>query len=138
MSSQRGEYHFMPPHKGRLKVIGMVDAEQLSGVWGAALASAEGLPFFLLEADISEMDGQSPDARRATIKYFHSLPPFAIAVVAKTFAQRAIGKLVIKASRLLATDQGNLEASDFFKNSEQANEWLDSQVDMLKAKAGVD
>ena len=138
MTSQRGEYHFRPPNKGRLKVIGMVDAEQLSGVWESALASAKDLPYFLLEADITEMDGQSPEARKATIKYFHSLPPFAIAVVASTFAQRAIGKLVIKASRILSTNQGNLQASDFFKDSVQANEWLDRQVDMLKTIAGVE
>lgn len=125
MVDLRGEFRFTPPNKGWIKVYGKISVEQISEVLQGAVEASSGLPYFLLQVDISEMAGATPEARSASAKFFKAMPPFAFAVVGGTFAQRTIAKIVLKATEMLHKDKKMVSA--FFDTSESAMVWLDSQ-----------
>jgi hypothetical protein len=132
MDDQRGEFHLTAPNRGWLKVYGKVSEEQVTLVLQEAIEAAAGLPYFLLEVDISAMDGATPEARRASAKLFREMPPLAFAVLGGTFAQRTIAKIVLKASEMLQKDNGQVSA--FFADSESARGWLESQGVAFESK----
>lgn len=125
MDEQQGEFRFNPPNKGWIKVYGKISVEQISDVLQRAVEASAGLSYFLLEVDISDMDGATPEARRVSAKFFKEMPPFAFAVLGGTFAQRTIAKLVLKATEMLHKD--NRLISEFFADIASANVWLDAQ-----------
>ncbi|WP_266221608.1 hypothetical protein [Paraliomyxa miuraensis] len=126
MDDQRGEFRFTPPNRGWIKVFGRVSEEQVSEVLRGAVDASVGLPYFLMEVDISEMEGATPEARRVSAKFFHQMPPLAFAVLGGTFAQRTIAKLVLKASEMLLKD--NKQVSAFFSDHESADKWLETRA----------
>lgn len=132
MDEQRGEFRFTPPNKGWLKVYGKVSEDQIAEILKQAAEASSGLPYFLLEVDISEMDGATPEARRVTAKYFREMPPLALAILGGSFAQRTIAKLVLKAAQILQGE--NKDASDFFTDQQSAAAWLEMEAAHFQSK----
>jgi hypothetical protein len=79
-------------------------------------------PYLLLEADMSHIDGATPEARKIAADRLDALPDRAIAVVGGSFAQRIIAKLVLTALSMLGR-KGRSEAR-FFSDSQSARNWL--------------
>ena len=125
MSSEPGEFRAHPPNRAWVKAIGKIEEDGISVLLQQVLDFSEGFPYLLLEIDISEMTGASPEARRVSSKLFNQMPPIAFALVGGTFAQRTLAKLVIKAVEVLR-GKGRL-VSSFFATTEEALEWMEGQ-----------
>lgn len=123
--TQPGEFRAHPPNRAWVKAFGKIEEDDIAALLQQVLDYAEGFPYLLLEINISEMTGATPEARRVSSKLFNQMPPIAFALVGGTFAQRTLAKLVIKAVEVLR-GKGRL-VSAFFASSEEAVEWLEMQ-----------
>jgi len=125
MPNKPGEFRAHPPNRAWIKVYGKIQEDEISAVLEEVLAFSEKLTYLLLEIDISDMSGATPEARRVSAKLFNQMPPIAYALVGGTFTQRALAKLVLKAVELLRGKER--QVFSFFPTSEGAIKWLDMQ-----------
>jgi len=127
-----GEYRFVAPCTVQIKFHGKIDEAQARSLLGRAAERAVGLPYVLLEVDISEMAGASPESRRISAELLRSMPYRIIAVHGGSFAQRIIAKLVVKASEMLSDGR---QISSFFEHEADAQAWARAQAATLDEPA---
>ncbi|MEM7160741.1 MAG: hypothetical protein AAF799_48355 [Myxococcota bacterium] len=125
MTEKPGEFWAFPPNRARVKVYGNIEEAEISRVLMQVLDFSQGTDFLMLEIDISEMTGATPEARRVSAKIFGEMPAMAFALVGGSFSQRALAKLVLKAVELLRGKKRQVVS--FFKESEPAVSWLEQQ-----------
>ena len=116
------EFELVEPRYLRIRFLAEMDGPEMLALMEAMEESIGKEPFFLLEADVREVKGVSPDARRIAAERFLKLPDRAIAMVGGGFAQRLFAKLVLTAVSMLSRNPRN--ASEFFQHPEAARAWL--------------
>lgn len=117
----RVEFEFIEPCLIVLKIHGFFDVESATDTIQKMEDAVMGKPYFLLESDMSMIDGASPEARATVIQGLNRLPARAIAVIGGSFGQRVLGRLIIKAAVLLGKTN---TVGKFFSTKEAAREWL--------------
>jgi hypothetical protein len=122
----RTEYSFVDPCLCRVKFLGVLEGPELEDLFDWMAMKVEGLPYFLIEADMSAISGATPEARKLAADRLRSMPDFAISLVGGTFSQRIIAKLVLTAVEMLT--RGKTKAG-FFKDEESSRAWLYSVID---------
>lgn len=128
MSNEPGrtEHAFVEPCLVEVKFFGVLEGPELDTLFDWMEAKVAGLPYFLIEADMSAISGAKPEARKLAADRLRSMPDFAIALVGGSFAQRIIAKLVLTAIEMLS--KGKTKAG-FFKDREASRAWLWGVVD---------
>lgn len=124
--SGRTEYGFVEPCLVEVKFFGMLEGPELAGLFDWMEGAVRGLPYFVIEADMSAIQGATPEARKLAADRLRNMPDFAIALVGGSFSQRIIAKLVLTAIEMLS--RGKTKAG-FFKDTEASRVWLWSVVD---------
>jgi hypothetical protein len=122
MKPTRTDFEYVPPRLVSIRFHGTLDEDEARNVMEAIHASVSNEPYLLLEADMSKIDGATPEARKIAADRLDALPDRAIAVVGGSFAQRIIAKLVLTALAMLGRS-GKSEAR-FFSDSQSARAWL--------------
>ncbi len=131
MTDQQGTFEFCPPNKARIKLHGKVGVEQIKRILEQVFDHADGQPFFLLEVDISEMNGATPQARELSAKFVRKMPPLAFGMIGGAFVQRTLSKLVLTATALLGGK--HRQTSAFFATSEDATSWFEEQAEAYES-----
>ena len=121
---QTTDFEVLGPRFIYLGLHGKFTADEATAVFDAIEEHVKGEPYFLLEVDMSDVKGASPESRRISAEKLGSLPPRAIAIVSKSFAQRMIAKLVLTAVSLLGDGKKNV--AEYFSTREDAQQWLRS------------
>jgi hypothetical protein len=122
MKPIRTHFEYVPPRLVSIRFQGTLDESEARAVMDAIESCVANEPYLLLEADMSQIDGATPEARKIAADRLDALPDRAIAVVGGSFAQRIIAKLVITALTMLGRS-GKSEAR-FFSDSQSARAWL--------------
>ncbi len=73
-------------------------------------------------ADMREIAGATPEARRIAAQRLSSLPKMCVAVITTGFGQRIIAKLVLTAIQMLKPE--SISRSKFFNSKDTARSWL--------------
>jgi hypothetical protein len=119
------QLEFVAPRLVRVRFKGVVDLEDAKRIYDFIEARVKDEPYFLNEYLIDELEAATPDARGHAAERLKLLPQRAIALIGGTFAQRTLGKLVLKASIMLDGSTKNNVGSTF-KTEEEARAWLDA------------
>ncbi|MEM9453238.1 MAG: STAS/SEC14 domain-containing protein [Myxococcota bacterium] len=119
---QTTDFEVLGPRFIHLGLHGKFTADEATAVFDAIEERVKDEPYFLLEVDMSDVKGASPESRRISAEKLGSLPPRAIAIVSQSFAQRMIAKLVLTAVSLLGDRHKNV--SQYFSTQAEAHEWL--------------
>jgi SpoIIAA-like len=122
MRPQRTDFEYVPPRLVSIRFHGTLDEEEARAVMDAIESQVATEPYLLLEADMSAIEGATPEARKIAADRLDRLPSRAIAVVGGSFAQRIIAKLVLTAVSMLGR-KGRNEVR-FFSDRESARTWL--------------
>lgn len=132
MSDEPGrvEYEFVAPDMVRVWYYGRLEGPELATLFDWMDDQVGSLAHCLVEADMSGVKTASPNARRLAADRLAQLPKLSVAVVSSNFAQRMIAKLVLTAMELLRRGQTR---TAFFKNSEDAQQWLAKERAQLNA-----
>lgn len=131
MSESEGEFTFIAPATVRIKFHGKITEAQARSLLGRAAEHATGLPYILMEVDISDMGGATPESRRVSAEILRSMPRRIIAVFGGSFTQGIVAKLVLKATEMLS---GGQQVSGIFDNHAEATAWLKQKAEQIEAK----
>ena len=128
MSNEPGrtEHGFVEPCLIEVKFFGILEGPELHGLFDWMAEAVKGLPYFVIEADMSAIQGATPEARKIAADRLRNMPDFAIALVGGSFAQRIIAKLVLTAVEMLSRGKTK---SGFFRDQESSRVWLWGLVD---------
>lgn len=129
---QNTEFEALGSRLFRIRLHGYFTPEEALAVFDVLTEHVRDEPYFLLEVDMSDLTGASPEARRISAEKLGPLPHRAIAIVSSNFAQRIIAKLVLTAVSIL--EKTNRNTTSYFATSEEAQEWLESKRGELDAK----
>jgi hypothetical protein len=124
-------FEFTEPDMGRIRLVGNVDHEELDYIFQLLEDRVATRPYFLLEVNMSDIKGASPEARRLAAQRLGGWQQHALAVVTTSFAGRMIAKLVLTANDLL--NRGRT-SSAFFKEGESAAQWLVSRREVFESE----
>lgn len=126
------DFELVEPRYIRIRFHGEMDGDSMEALMDAMHVAVGDEPFFLLEADVREVKGVSPEARRIAAERFLKLPDRAIAMVGGGFAQKIFAKLVLTAVSMLRPNPRN--AQDFFQDPDRAREWLKEYSDKYQSQ----
>lgn len=128
---ETSEFEVVEPGFVCVRYHGQLSADETNAVLDAIEGEVMGREFFMFEADMGDIQGASPEARRVAAQRLKNLPNFAMAVVGGSFAQRMIAKLVLTAIRMLGSDK---TTAKFFSDSDSARAWLRDYAKERQAK----
>ncbi|MEM9463425.1 MAG: hypothetical protein AAGF11_55305 [Myxococcota bacterium] len=92
----------------------------------------KGQPFWLFEADISELGHADPSARRAAAERIGQTPAYSLAIFGGALAQRAVALLFLKVAELFSTKRD--VSYTFAKDQRTAAQWLQAEEERRSKK----
>lgn len=116
---------FIEPRLVRVRFQGLVDLPEAKRIYDFIESKVKDQPYFLNEYNIEQMEGATPEGRGHAAERLKTLPQRAIAIVGGSFAQRTLGKLVLKASLMLDVS-GKNNVGSMFKTEGEARAWLNA------------
>ncbi len=130
-NNTQSTFEFCSPCTGRIRLVAHVEHDELQRLFDALEANVVGLPYFLLELDMVDIESTAPEARRLTAERLGRWQRHALAVVTGSFAGRMIAKLVLTANERV--NHGRTKSA-FFDDLEPARAWLEQCGEDLKTQ----
>lgn len=131
--TELGKFQFTPPNHATFWLQGKIEQSQVERLFGELAAEVSGLPYFFLTIDLVDFKGDTPEARRYSSDRFKELPPRAVAIIADSFVQRTMAKVLFTAIELLAGDRR--QYTKILKREEPIQPWFESMIPTLEASA---
>lgn len=116
---------FIEPRLVRVRFQGTVDLVEAKRIYDFIEDKVKDQPYFLNEYVIGELEGATPEGRGHAAERLKLLPQRAIAIIGGSFAQRTLGKLVLKASIML-DGSAKTNVGSTFNTEREAREWLEA------------
>lgn len=131
--TELGKFQFTPPNRATFWLQEKIELPQVERLF-AQLGDAVGdEPYFFLTIDLKDFKGDTPEARRYSSDRFKDLPPRAVAIIADSFVQRTMAKLLFTAIELLAGDRRQF--TKILKREEAIDPWFESMIPTLETAA---
>jgi hypothetical protein len=124
---------FIEPRLVRVRFQGLVDLPEATRIYDFIESKVKDQPYFLNEYIIENLGGATPEGRGHAAARLKRLPQRAIAIIGGSFAQRTLGKLVLKASIML-DGSGKTNVGSTFKTEGEAREWLEAYASARDAE----
>lgn len=114
-------------------LVGDLEVEQTKDLLRIVEGMSGGTGFFFVCADVGQLHGMPPEARRLAGGWKGIARAGGTAIIGATVITRTLVMLVSRASALLSNTRKNGEVA-FFKTEEEALIWLASRRDALTAR----
>lgn len=131
--TELGKFQFTPPNHAMFWLQGKIELPQVEKLFGQLGEAMAGQPYFFLTIDLVDFKGDTPEARRYSSDRFKELPPRAVAIIADSFVQRTMAKLLFTAIELLAGDRR--QYTKILKREDPIEPWFESMIPTLEASA---
>lgn len=131
--SELGKFQFTPPNHATFWLEGKIELSQVERLFAQLRAAVRDLPYFFLTIDLQSFKGDTPEARRYSSDQFKDLPPRAVAIIADSFVQRTMAKVLFTAIELLAGDRRQF--TKILKREDPIQPWFDSMIPTLETAA---
>ena len=123
--SEHFELELVSPRFIRVKVWGDFGGDVVHKLFDVIDEHVKDQPFWLFEADISELGHADPSARRAAAERIGQTPEYSLAIFGGGLAQRAVALLFLKVAELFATKRD--VSHSFTKDQRAAAAWLQAE-----------
>lgn len=133
--TEPGKFQFTPPNHAKFWLQGKIELPQVERLFSELAAEVAGLPYFFLTIDLADFKGDTPEARRHSSDRFKELPPRAVAIIADSFVQRTMAKVLFTAIELLSGDRRQF--TKILKREEPIEPWFESMIPTLEESARV-
>ena len=131
--TELGKFQFNPPNHATFWLQGKIEQPQVERLFSQLAEAMAGQPYFFLTIDLVDFKGDTPEARRHSSDRFKELPPRAVAIIADSFVQRTMAKLLFTAIELLAGDRR--QYTKILKREDPIEPWFESMIPTLEAAA---
>lgn len=131
--TELGQFQFNPPNHAVFWLQGKIEQPQVENLFSQLAAAVSGLPYFFITIDVKDYRGDTPEARRYSSDQFRELPPRAAAIIADSFMQRTMAKVLFTAIEMLAGERRQF--TKIFKREDPVQPWFDSMIPTLEAAA---
>jgi hypothetical protein len=131
--TEPGKFQFTPPNHAAFWLQGKIEQPQVERLFAQLTAAVSGQPYFFLTIDLVDFKGDTPEARRYSSDRFRELPPRAAAIIADSFMQRTMAKVLFTAIELLAGERRQF--TKIMKREDPIEPWFQSMIPTLEAAA---
>lgn len=131
--TELGKFQFNSPNRATFWLQGKIELPQVEKLFGQLGKSVSDLPYFFLTIDLQDFKGDTPEARRYSSDRFQVLPPRAVAIIADSFVQRTMAKVLFTAIELLSSERRQF--TKIVKRDEPIEPWFESMIPTLEAAA---
>lgn len=129
--TEPGKFQFTPPNHATFWLQGKIERPQVEKLFDQLTEAVGDQPYFFLTIDLQDFKGDTPEARRYSSDRFKELPPRAVAIIADSFVQRTMAKVLFTAIELLAGDRR--QYTKILKREEPIQPWFESMIPTLEA-----
>ncbi len=112
---------------------GKIEQSQVERLFDQLAEVVHDLPYFFLVIDLADFKGDTPEARRHSSDRFKELPPRAVAIIADSFVQRTMAKVLFTAIELLSGDRR--QYTKILKREDPIQPWFESMIPTLEASS---
>ncbi len=131
--TELGKFQFTPPNRATFWLQDKIEQAQVEKLFGQLGEAVRGQPYFFLTIDLKDFKGDTPEARRYSSDRFKELPPRAAAIIADSFVQRTMAKVLFTAIELLSGDRR--QYTKIVKREDPIDPWFESMIPTLEAAA---
>jgi hypothetical protein len=131
--TELGKFQFNPPNHATFWLQDKIEQAQVERLFAQLGAAVRDQPYFFLTIDLKDFKGDTPEARRYSSDRFKELPPRAAAIIADSFVQRTMAKLLFTAIELLAGERRQF--TKIMKREDPIEPWFESMIPTLEAAA---
>jgi len=124
-STPHVDLELIEPSIVSVRLVGKIDEVEITKLVDGFEPFVRNKTVWGFEADMREIAGATPEARRIAAQRLSSLPKMCVAVITTGFGQRIIAKLVLTAIQMLKP--GHLDVK-FFNTKETARSWLQATL----------
>jgi hypothetical protein len=131
--TEPGKFQFTPPNHATFWLQDKIEQAQVEKLFGQLGEVVRDQPYFFLTIDLKDFKGDTPEARRYSSDRFKELPPRAVAIIADSFVQRTMAKVLFTAIELLSGDRR--QYTKILKREDPIEPWFESMIPTLEAAA---
>ncbi|MCA9708312.1 MAG: STAS/SEC14 domain-containing protein [Myxococcales bacterium] len=118
-------FDFVEPNIVSVTLQGKIDEAQITALVDGFEPLIKDTKVWGFQADMRDIAGATPEARRIAAQRLSGLPKMLVAVVTVGFAQRIIAKLVLTAIQLLKPGHVSVK---YFNDMATARDWLRNKL----------